>query len=180
MAQAENILLLFDSPLDPFFIPKGKDGKVFVAPKGWRVSDYEVNEAFLGGDGEESKTIIVSDLAVLPDLTIPMQLRRDENFSTFHPHHGRIASRLIKIFMSARDVDELQSLAVYTRDRINSQLYNYALSVALLHRDDTKGVQIPSYVENFPTKFMDSRILTHAREQASFVKKHDRKPIVIP
>lgn len=49
-----------------------------------------------------------------------------------------------------RNVDELMSMATFCRDRINPLLFNYALSVALLHRADTKGLDIPALVQSFP------------------------------
>ena len=80
----------------------------------------------------------------------------------------------------ARDIDQLQSYAVYSRDRVNSQLFNYALSVALLHRPDTKDLDLPLFVESFPSKFIDSRSFGRAREEANVVQPGSRRPIVIP
>lgn len=33
-----------------------------------------------------------------------------------------------------RDIDDLQSVAAYCHDRINPYMFNYCLSVAILHR----------------------------------------------
>jgi hypothetical protein len=35
----------------------------------------------------------------LPDLSIPLQLGRRDNFSLFVPHHHKIAARLVSIFL---------------------------------------------------------------------------------
>lgn len=82
-----------------------------------------------------------------------------------------------------RTVDDLQSIAVYARDRVNSYMFQYALAVALLHRPDTKNVAIPSLAENFPDKFVDSQIFGKLREE-TFVLNEDnvgqRQPIEIP
>ncbi|XP_054090709.1 phenoloxidase 2-like [Zeugodacus cucurbitae] len=60
--------------------------------------------------------------------------------------------------MGARSVDDLQSVSVYARDRVNPYLFNYAVSVALLHRPDTKGLDLPSIAHNFLDKFVDSQV----------------------
>lgn len=69
---------------------------------------------------------------------------------------------------------------MYARDRVNGQLFNYALSVALLHRPDTKDLDLPLFVESFPSKFLDSRSFFQARQEASVVPQGSRRPIVIP
>lgn len=50
---------------------------------------------------------------------------------------------------------------------MNPYLYNYALSVALLHRPETRNVQLPSVAETFPEKYVDSNILGRAIEEAT-------------
>lgn len=79
-----------------------------------------------------------------------------------------------------KTIDELQTVAVYARDRLNPFLFNYALSVALLHREDTKDLNIPLFIESFPEKFMDSKIFQRIREEAFLLPPELRKPIEIP
>lgn len=79
-----------------------------------------------------------------------------------------------------RSVDDLQSVAVYARDRLNPYLFNYALSVALLHRPDTKDLPLPKFFEIFPDKYVDSKVLQKVREEATVVPDGSRIPIVIP
>lgn len=74
----------------------------------------------------------------------------------------------------------MQSVAVYARDRVNPQLFNYALSVAILHRPDTKGLDLPRFVESFPDKFVDSKVFERVREEATIVPTGSRRPIIIP
>lgn len=71
-------------------------------------------------------------------------------------------------------------MAVYARDRLNPYLFNYALSVALLHRPDTKDLPLPRFFENFPDKFVDSKVFQKVREEATVVPEGSRIPIVIP
>lgn len=94
--------------------------------------------------------------------------------------HRKVAGRLIDIFMGVRSINDLQSVAAYSRDRVNPQLFNYALSVALLHRPDTKGLDLPQFSGLFPDKFIDSRVFERAREEATIVPQGSRRPIIIP
>lgn len=86
------------------------------------------------------------------------------------------------------------STALYCRDRVNPAMFNYCLSVAMLHRyyfyltiiifyltthhftftfeiyrPDTRGTQIPTLVQNFPDRFFDSTVFAQAREEAQIV-----------
>lgn len=73
-----------------------------------------------------------------------------------------------------RNVDDLLSIAVYTRDRVNPYLFNYALSVALLHRPDTQNLDLPSFIRSFPDKYVDGKIFAKAREEAHIVPDGSR------
>lgn len=79
-----------------------------------------------------------------------------------------------------RSVDDLQSVAVYARDRVNPILFNYALSVAILHRPDTKNMTLPLFIETFPEKYVDSKVFSKIREEASVVPDGSRMPIIVP
>lgn len=73
-----------------------------------------------------------------------------------------------------RDVDELLSIAVYTRDRVNPYLFNYALSVAVLHRPDTQNLDLPSFIRTFPDKYVDGKVFARAREESHIVPERSR------
>uniref|UniRef100_A0A034V716 tyrosinase n=1 Tax=Bactrocera dorsalis TaxID=27457 RepID=A0A034V716_BACDO len=180
MADKNNLLLLFDRPTEPIFMEKGK-AAVFDVPDKFLTDRYrpistEVQSRF----GEKAEQRIPVREISIPDLRVPMSLARDAQFSLFIPAHRRIAGRLIDIFMGVRSIDDLQSVAVYARDRLNPYLFNYALSVALLHRPDTKGLDLPSFAQNFPDKFVDSRVFRQVREEATVVPDGSRMPITIP
>lgn len=88
---------------------------------------------------------------------------------------------LYSIFLlELKTIDELQTVAIYARDRLNPFLFNYALSVVILHREDTKDLNIPLFIESFPEKFLDSRVFARIREEAFLVPEGLRKPIEIP
>ena len=50
----------------------------------------------------------------------------------------------------------------------------------MLHRPDTKSLELPPIVELFPDKFIDSKIISNIREETSVVPSELRKPILIP
>lgn len=77
-------------------------------------------------------------------------------------------------------IEELQAVAVYSRDRLNPFLFNYALSSAILNRPDTKDLSIPLFIETFPEKFIDSKVFAQIREEVSVVPDGSRRPIEIP
>jgi tyrosinase len=56
----------------------------------------ELNNRF----GEETKERIQIKQINIPDLTLPMALGRQDNFSLFLPYHRRMAAALIDVFMS--------------------------------------------------------------------------------
>lgn len=64
-----------------------------------------------------------------------------------------------------RNVDDLVSMCAACRERVNPYLFNYALSVALLHRPDTRNLRIPALFESFPDKFVDGAIFNKARQE---------------
>ncbi|XP_053962924.1 phenoloxidase 2-like isoform X1 [Anastrepha ludens] len=180
MADQKNLLLLFDRPIEPIFVQKGKD-EVFDVPDKFLTDRYRPisNEVQSRFAEKVEQRIPVRDITI-PDLRVPMSLPRDAQFSLFIPAHRRMAGHLIDIFMDASSIEDLQSIAVYARDRLNPYLFNYALSVALLHRKDTRGLNIPPLVLNFPDKFVDSRIFRQIREEVFVVPDGSRRPIIIP
>ncbi|XP_053965114.1 phenoloxidase 2-like [Anastrepha ludens] len=180
MANKKNLLLLFDRPNEPIFVQKGKD-EVFDLPEKFLTDRYRPisNEVQSRFAEKVEQRIPVRDITI-PDLRVPMSLPRDAQFSLFIPAHRRMAGHLIDIFMGASSIDDLQSVAVYARDRLNPYLFNYALSVALLHRKDTKGLRIPPLVQSFPDKFVDSRIFRQIREEVALVPEGSRMSITIP
>lgn len=177
----ENLLLLFDRPTEPAFMTKGDKKAVFDIPQDFLIDKYkpagtEIVSRF-GKDAGES--IPVKEIA-LPDLGDVLLVKRDENFSLFMPLHRKCAGRLIDLFLGVRNVEDLTALAVYARDRVNPYLFNYAFSVALLHRHDTKDLDLPSVVHSFPDKYVDSKVFAKAREDATIVPEGSRIPIEIP
>ncbi|XP_046607726.1 phenoloxidase 1-like [Neodiprion virginianus] len=181
MSNDNSILYLFDRPAEPAYVPKGEKKVAFDIPPDYlpeRYHDVAADVMNRFADATDSKIPICQ--ITLPDLSIPLRLGRREPFSLFIPFHRKMAARLIEIFMDMPTYDEFLSASVYCRDRVNSNMFIYALSVAILHRPDTKNLPIPPLSEVFPEKFMNGAVCSRAKEEANLVPDGCRKPIVIP
>lgn len=77
-------------------------------------------------------------------------------------------------FAAPKVFDEFLSLSVYCRDRINPYMFNYALSVAMVHRSDTRDITLPSHAEIFPNLYIDASVFSRAREEAIVVQPGSR------
>ncbi|XP_066260110.1 phenoloxidase 1 [Euwallacea similis] len=181
MSDKNNLLLLFDRPQEPVFMPKGDQKKAFAVPPEYLSDKYRpIGTQVTTRFGEEASERIPVKRISIPPLGEILELSRDSNFSLFIPKHRKIAGRLIDIFLGVRNVDDLLAVAVYARDRVNPLLFNYALSVALLHRADTQDLDVPSIIHSFPDKYVDSKVFSKAREDATVVPEGSRMPIEIP
>ncbi|XP_058804268.1 phenoloxidase 1-like [Phymastichus coffea] len=176
-----NLLLLFDRPHEPVYVPKGEQKVSFEIPADYLPEKYQpIGHHILtrfGGDAQSS--VPIKQIAI-PDLSVPLSLSRRDGFSLFLSSHRKMAARLTELFMTVGSVEELLSLAVYCRDRMNAGMFVYSLSVAMLHRPDTKHLPIPQLAEVFPDKYMDSSIFHVAKEEANVVPSGSRSPIEIP
>ncbi|XP_060525566.1 phenoloxidase 1 [Cylas formicarius] len=181
MTDKKNILLLFDRPKEPSFVSKGDQKAVFDIPPEYLSDKYKpIGNQVVSRFGDDAGERIPVKRISIPPLGEILELPRDENFSLFLPKHRRIAGRLIDIFLGVRSVDDLLAVAIYARDRVNPYLFNYCLSVALLHRADTQDLDVPSIIHSFPDKYLDSKVFAKAREESNIVPEGARMPIEIP
>lgn len=82
------------------------------------------------------------------------------------------------VFLDTKSYDELLSLSVYCRDRINPYMFTYALSVVIIHRPDTRNLRLPSHSEMFPSLYMDSAVFSRAREESAVVQAGSRVSVI--
>ncbi|XP_046386162.1 phenoloxidase 1-like [Ischnura elegans] len=186
MAQTANpqqqMLYLLERPKEPYFIPKGERGAVFDVPSNDYLTDRfrpladELGNRF----GEEAQVRIPVNPITVPDISLATQLGRNEFFSLFIPYHREMAGRLIDIFMGMRSYQDFLSASLFCRERVNPYMFVYALSVAILHRNDTKNIRLPPLSEIFPDKYLDARVFSQAREEANVAQESSRIPIEIP
>lgn len=175
------ILYLFDRPAEPVYVPKGEQRVAFDIPPNYLPEKYRnVATEVLTRYNDDTKLKVPVKNISIPDLSVPMQLGRREQFSLFLPYHRSLAARLIEIFTNLRTYEDFLSVAVYCRDRLNPNMFIYALSVAILHRPDTKNLPVPPLSEIFPDKFVDGSVFSRAKEEANVVPTGARIPIEIP
>ncbi|KAL3272975.1 hypothetical protein HHI36_014432 [Cryptolaemus montrouzieri] len=176
-----HILLLYDRPQEPSFAVKGDKNSVFKVPNNYLPDRYKpIGVTLANRFGAEAEEEIDVKNISLPNLGEITSLGRHENFSLFIPKHRRLAGKLINIFLGMRTVDDLLAVCVYARDNVNPYMFNYCLSVCLLHRQDTRDLDVPSIIHSFPDKYIDSSVFVRAREETSIVPEESRTPIVIP
>ena len=72
----------------------------------------------------------------------------------------KFSLNLATLSTGMRTLDDFLSAAVYARSHVNPYLFAYAFSVALLHREDTRGVEIPSAADLFPDKYVDRAVFS--------------------
>ncbi|CAH1235221.1 unnamed protein product [Diabrotica balteata] len=194
MNAKESLTLLFDRPGEPLSLPKGKEGVRFLVPSQYMQEDYQhsadenqkpfeklvITPRSDLNSNEEQKTVRVNYIE-LPSLTEITELGKNDNFSLFIPKHQKIAAKLTSLFMGMKTCDDLLSLAACARERVNPLLFNYALSVALLHRNDTKDLDLPSVVFSFPHKYIDSHVFSKVAEaQKKNSSQNKKTPIIMP
>lgn len=99
-ANKHNLLLLFDRPTEPVFLPKGKNNAKFDVPSNLLSDRYSGSPDIQERFGEEAnERIPVSSNISIPNLKVPMSLGRDEQFTLLIPRHRRIAAHLVNIFL---------------------------------------------------------------------------------
>lgn len=177
-----NLLLLFQKPREPLFVPRNGGQTGFDIPAHFFTDRYRP----IGTDlstrfgGNVTNKVALSPLTTIPNLEFASNLSLSGAFSLFNQTHKGMAGQLTKIFMDERDATSLLSCAAYIKDRVNIYLFQYALSVAIQHRNDTKDLMLPSIVNMFPDQFVDPSAFPKAREEASVVTQGDRQFIRIP
>ncbi|XP_054706209.1 hemocyanin G chain-like [Uloborus diversus] len=93
-------------------------------------------------------------------------LPRGTLFSCFHTKHLQEATKLFLALYSAADFADFLALAKQAREVVNEGLFVYALSVAVAHRDDCKGVTLPPIQEVFPDRFIPAETINLATKEA--------------
>lgn len=177
-----NLLLLFQKPREPLFTPRNGGLTGFDVPENFFTDRYRPIGTTLSTRFGQNVTnkVTLRPLATTPNIDFASTLNRTGGFSLFNQVHKGMAGQLTKMFMDQPDAATLLSVAAYIKDRVNVNLFQYALSVAVQHRDDTKNITLPSIVNMFPDQFIDSAVFPQAREEGSVVAQGDRQFIRIP
>jgi hypothetical protein len=89
-------------------------------------------------------------------------VERDGIFSLFDARHRDQMVALFEVLYGASDYDTFLKAAVWARDRTNPRQFLYAFSVALLHREDCKGLRLPPAYEITPHVFLTTDVVRKA------------------
>ncbi|KAK7591057.1 hypothetical protein V9T40_002670 [Parthenolecanium corni] len=180
----EYIPYLFDRPGETLLT--GRKNIVFNIPDDMLIERYrpikfgiqQMKTMRTDRAGPETTKVNVKSIDP-PDLSEVEKIKRNESFCLFNPTHRERAYKLIRILMSMPDVESFFSVCVYARDRLNTQLYIYAISVAILRRKDTKSVIVPSNVRVFPQFYLNNEVFAKIREELAVIPEEDRRPILV-
>ncbi|NP_001301077.1 hemocyanin F chain-like [Limulus polyphemus] len=100
-------------------------------------------------------------------------LHRGELFSCFHKEHLEEATHLYETLYKAKNFDDFIHLCEEARQIVNEGMFVYAASVAVLHRDDCKGLAVPPIQEIFPDRFIPAETITQAMKDDHHRKEHE-------
>lgn len=176
----KSLLLLFQRPNEPLFTKKDNGTAIFDVPDEFLTDRYkpigiELSSRF----GENVDNRILLQPINLPDISFATDIPIKASFSLFNAHNKEVAGRLITLLLDIPDTATLLSTAAYIKDRVNPYLFQYALSVAMQHRPDTKDVTLPTIVQMFPDQFVDPSVFPKSREEAA-LSQQNRMVIDIP
>ncbi|KMR05257.1 Hexamerin [Lasius niger] len=89
-------------------------------------------------------------------------LPRGEVFTVRVRQNYEDAISLFRVFYTAKDFDTFYNTAVWARFHMNEYMYIYVLSVAVLHRPDTKNIRVPPAYEVVPQYFFNEEVMHKA------------------
>lgn len=95
--------------------------------------------------------------------TITNDRQRDEVVALFH------------LFYFAKDFETFYKVACWARDNVNEGMFVYALTVAVIHRDDTRGMKLPPPYEIYPFYFFNTEVIDKAMTLKTKEDIMDRK-----
>jgi len=101
----------------------------------------------------------------------------NELFSIYNDVHRQQAVALFHVFYYAKDWDTFYNTILWARYNVNPGLFVYALNVAVVHRQDLAGLELPAIYEIYPHYFFSFDVIQRAQlyKQQGFygVKKVD-------
>ncbi|XP_049803476.1 hexamerin-like isoform X2 [Schistocerca nitens] len=89
-------------------------------------------------------------------------LPKGDVFSIYYQKHYYQARALFELFYFAKDFETFIKTAIWAREHLNEALFVYSLTVAVLHREDTKDVTLPAPYEIYPQLFVNAEVIQKA------------------
>ncbi|KAG4078999.1 hypothetical protein HA402_001654 [Bradysia odoriphaga] len=112
-------------------------------------------------------------------------LPMNEIFSIYNDLHREQAIALFHLFYYAKDFETFYKTLVWARFHVNEGMFIYALTVAVLRRPDTRGIELPAPYEIYPYYFFNTETIQKAQnyKMQGFLdmkKVEDVHTIIIP
>nr|QCC26461.1 hexamerin 1 precursor [Octostigma sinensis] len=102
-------------------------------------------------------------------------LPRHHIFNVFNDKHRQQAIVLFELLYSAENFQTFYNTSAWARVHVNEGMFVYAVSVAVLHRQDTRGVVLPPLHEVYPHFFVNKHVIREVTNA-----KINQTPWVIP
>ncbi|XP_055855823.1 larval serum protein 1 beta chain-like [Episyrphus balteatus] len=91
-------------------------------------------------------------------------LPKGEYFSAVQKYHALQALGLFNYFYYAKDYETLVQNIAWARLNVNEGMFVYALTLAVIHRPDMKGLILPSIYEIFPQMTLNAKSVYQAEK----------------
>jgi len=91
-------------------------------------------------------------------------LPKGEFFGALAKTHLKQAHGLFNFFYYAEDWETFLHNVCWARMHVNEGMFVYALTLAVIHRDDFEGLMLPSIYEIFPQYFLNSKFVYEAEK----------------
>jgi len=91
-------------------------------------------------------------------------LPHGEFFGALVKTHHKQAWGLFNFFYYAKDWQTFLHNVCWARMHVNEGMFVYALTLAVIHRDDFKGLSLPTIYEIFPQHFFNSKFIMEAEK----------------
>lgn len=91
-------------------------------------------------------------------------LPRGEIFSVLYKDHVKQVKSVFDVLYFAKDWDTFYKTAVWVREYVNEGMFVYALTVAVVHRQDTNTLILPPPYEIYPHFFVNAETIQKAYE----------------
>lgn len=90
-------------------------------------------------------------------------LPRGEIFTHTNLKQREEAIKVFQLLYFANDFETFIKTACWLRERINPGMFVYSLTVAVLHRNDCRGITLPAPYEIYPFYFVNSDVIHKAQ-----------------
>ncbi|XP_016956498.2 larval serum protein 1 beta chain-like [Drosophila biarmipes] len=91
-------------------------------------------------------------------------LPKGEFFGALAMSHAKQARGLFNFFYYAKDWETFKANVAWARMHVNEGMFVYALTLAVIHRNDFHGLVLPSIYEIFPQFFFNSKFVYEAEK----------------